>query len=217
MKNLLTCLLKISPQARTAFAIQTSFWLALFAIAPSACATAYVSAATGNWATTTTWTPNGTPGAADSVEILSGNVVTAAAGVTVGLVTIDSGGTLAIAASSSAGLVTNNGTLKIGTGTTARTLTITTNLVNNGTINGDTGLQNQILFNKSGGTTLWLGSGDISAGKILLGVAANINFAGTVTLNIGYAGSGLNVTLTDATTLGGNPVTGIQTTAETPG
>jgi subtilisin-like proprotein convertase family protein len=33
----------------------------------------------------------------------------------------------------------------------------------------------------------------------------------------GYAGSGLNVTLTDATTLGGNPVTGIQTTTETPG
>ena len=33
----------------------------------------------------------------------------------------------------------------------------------------------------------------------------------------GYAGSGLNVTLTDATTIGGNPVTGIQTTAETPG
>jgi len=33
----------------------------------------------------------------------------------------------------------------------------------------------------------------------------------------GYAGSGLNVTLTDTTTFGGNPVTGIQTTAETPG
>jgi subtilisin-like proprotein convertase family protein len=33
----------------------------------------------------------------------------------------------------------------------------------------------------------------------------------------GYAGSGLNVTLTDATTLGGNPVTGIQNTTETPG
>jgi len=33
----------------------------------------------------------------------------------------------------------------------------------------------------------------------------------------GYAGSGLNVTLTDATTYLGNPVTGIQTTAETPG
>jgi len=33
----------------------------------------------------------------------------------------------------------------------------------------------------------------------------------------GYAGSGLNITLTDATTLGGNPVTGIQTTTETPG
>ena len=33
----------------------------------------------------------------------------------------------------------------------------------------------------------------------------------------GYAGSGLNVTLTDATTLGGNPVTGIQSTTETPG
>ena len=33
----------------------------------------------------------------------------------------------------------------------------------------------------------------------------------------GYAGSGLNVTLTDATTYLGNQVTGIQTTAETPG
>jgi len=33
----------------------------------------------------------------------------------------------------------------------------------------------------------------------------------------GYAGSGLNVTLTDATTIGGNTVTGIQTTTETPG
>jgi len=33
----------------------------------------------------------------------------------------------------------------------------------------------------------------------------------------GYAGSGLNVTLTDATTLGGKSVTGIQTTAETLG
>ena len=206
MKNLLTCLLKISPQARTAFAIQTSFWLALFAIAPSACATAYVSAATGNWATTTTWTPNGTPGAADSVEILSGNVVTAAAGVTVGLVTIDSGGTLAIAASSSAGLVTNNGTLKIGTGTTARTLTITTNLVNNGTINGDTGLQNQILFNKSGGTTLWLGSGDISAGKILLGVAANttLNISGLTTAVTFRSGG------TMASTISGTLITGTQ-------
>lgn len=33
----------------------------------------------------------------------------------------------------------------------------------------------------------------------------------------GFAGSGLNVTLTDATTYNGNPVTGIQTTPETPG
>ena len=33
----------------------------------------------------------------------------------------------------------------------------------------------------------------------------------------GFAGSGLNITLTDATSIGGNPVTGIQTTAETPG
>lgn len=39
----------------------------------------------------------------------------------------------------------------------------------------------------------------------------------TISNPFGYAGSGLNVTLTDATTIGGNPVTGIQTTAETPG
>ena len=37
------------------------------------------------------------------------------------------------------------------------------------------------------------------------------------TFGFGYAGSGLNVTLTDATTIGGNSVTSIQTTAETPG
>ena len=169
MKYMLTSLLKTAPPSRTVFAIQAFCWLALFAIVPSAGATAYVSAGSGLWATTTIWTPNGTPGAADSVKIQTGNIVTNATAPTVGVVTIDSGGTFTVAASMTAGFVTNNGTLTIGIGTAARTLTLTGNLVNNGTINGDTSQQNVIAF---GGNSLWLGSGDISGGKILVSVTA---------------------------------------------
>ena len=203
MKNILPALLNPALPSRLAFAIPVC-WLALFAIAPSASATAYVSAGSGLWATTTTWTPNGTPGAADTVEILTGNIVTnATASQAVGVVTIDSGGIFKVAAAMTAGFVTNNGTLTVGTGTSARTLTLTNNLVNIGTINGDTSQANVIAF---GGTSRWLGSGDITGGKILVSVTA------AKTLDI----SGLTTPLTFknpgtlASTISGTLITGTQ-------
>lgn len=204
MKNILTSLLKIVLPSRTAFAIQAFCWLALFAIAPSASATAYVSNGSGLWATTTIWTPNGTPGTADTVEILTGNIVTnATASQAVRVVTIDSGGTFKVGASMTAGFVTNNGTLTIGTGSAARTLTLTNNLVNNATINGDTSQQNVIAF---GGNSLWLGSGDITGGKILVSVTAakTLDISG-LTTPLTFKSSG-----TMASTISGTLITGTQ-------
>ena len=203
MKNILTSLLKIALPSRLAFAIPVC-WLALSSIVPSASATAYVSAGSGLWATTTTWTPNGTPGAADTVKIQSGNIVTnATASQAVGVVTIDAGGTFTVAAATTAGFVTNNGTLTIGTGTSARTLTLTNNLVNNGTINGDTSQQNVIAF---GGTSRWLGSGDISGSKILVSVTAakTVDISG-LTTPLTFKSSG-----TLASTISGTLITGTQ-------
>jgi len=204
MKKFLTPLLKTARPSRLVFAIQAFCWLALFAIEPSARATAYVSNGSGLWATTTIWTPNGTPGAADSVRIQTGNIVTnATASQAVGVVTIDSGGAFTVAAATTAGFVTNNGTLTIGTGTSARTLTLTNNLVNNGTINGDTSQQNIIAF---GGYSLWLGSGDISGGKILVSVTAakTLDISG-LTTPLNFKSSG-----TMASTISGTLITGTQ-------
>ena len=204
MKNMFTSLLKTARPSRTAFAIQACCWLALFTTAPSARATAYVSNGSGLWATTTLWTPNGTPGAADSVRIQTGNIVTnATASQAVGVVTIDAGGTFKVGAATTAGFVTNNGTLTIGTGTSARTLTLTNNLVNNGTINGDTSQQNIIAF---GGSSRWLGSGDISGGKIQLSVTA------AKTLDISGLTTPLKfkITGTTASTVSGTLIAGSQ-------
>ena len=178
--------------------------LALLAFIPQAEATAYVSNNTGLWSTTTIWTPNGTPGAADTVKIQTGNIVTnSTASLTVGVVTIDAGGTLAINANTTVGTVTNNGTLTIGVGTAARTLTLTANFVNNGAINGNTSFLEQITF---GGSSLWLGSGDISGGKIQVTVTA------AKTLDISGLTSPLKfkTTGTFASTNSGTLITGTQ-------
>lgn len=204
MKNLLALLLKTVLQAPTKFAVAISL-LASLALAPSAGATAYVSTGSGAW-NTAIWSPVGTPGAGDSAEIAAGHTVSSVASLSVGLLVIDATGVFNIGNSMTAGTITNNGTLKIGLGTSARTLSITTNLVNNALINGDTGQQNQLQFN-GGGTSLWLGSGDITAGKIGVGVAVG------TTLDI----SGLTTTVTFRTTgtysstISGTLIAGIQT------
>ena len=161
MKNDLTPILKTAARLRRALAIVTCYWLTLAAFAPFARATAYVSNASGNLSTTTIWTPNGTPGLADTVEISSGNLVTNASGG-IGAVTIDSGGNYFVGTSHAVGAMLNNGTLTVGNNTTARTLTFKGNLTNNGLITTASSTPTHSLtFSNS----VWLGSGDISAVK----------------------------------------------------
>ncbi|HJV83169.1 DUF6701 domain-containing protein [Noviherbaspirillum sp.] len=67
-----------------------------------------------NWSDPLSWTNcNGTPGSGDSVTILNGHTINANVTVTVGAVTIDSGGTLNISSSNwtSNGIVSISGTL----------------------------------------------------------------------------------------------------------
>ena len=187
MKNIFTHLFKTRLPSPTKFAVAASS-LALLAFAPQADATAYVSTGSGAW-NTAIWSPAGTPGAGDSAEIAAGHTISSVASLNIGLLIIDATGVFNIGNSMTAGTITNNGTLHVGTGVSARTLSISTNLVNNALINGDTGQQNLIQFN-GGGTSLWLGSGDITAGKIGVSVASG------TTLDI----SGLTTTLTFKTT-----------------
>ena len=187
MKNIFTHLFKTRLPSPTKFAVAASS-LALLAFAPQADATAYVSTGSGAW-NTAIWSPADTPGAGDSAEIAAGHTISSVASLNIGLLIIDATGVFNIGNSMTAGTITNNGTLHVGTGVSARTLSISTNLVNNALINGDTGQQNLIQFN-GGGTSLWLGSGDITAGKIGVSVASG------TTLDI----SGLTTTLTFKTT-----------------
>ena len=171
----------------------TRFALLLFslALAASAHATAYVSNASGNLSTTTIWTPNGTPGASDTVEVKSGNLVTNnSSASTVGGVIVDSGGTFSVGASQTVGWVTNGGTFQIGNNTTARTLTIAGSITNRGTINtASTSPTHSIIFSAN---SSWVGSGDIS------GVKANVTINSAVTLDI----SGITNALTYKTSFG---------------
>jgi Fibronectin type III domain len=101
----------------------------------------------------TTWlTTTAIPTAADSAEIQGSSstiLVSSASSAKCGSLTIDAGGTL-----------------KMGSSSSQRILFIGGNLVNNGTITGDTTVGSpghQLEFTASG---TWSGSGDISGGKI---------------------------------------------------
>ena len=206
MKNKLAFVFRTTIQMRSALVLTTLCCLGFFAVALSARATAYVSAASGYVTNSATWNPVGVPGAGDSIEIQSPNIVTNnKSALSLGLATIDSGGTFTIAAATTVGSVTNKGTLTIGTGTSARTLNITNNLVNNGTISGDTGQQNQIEFSSTG-AAVWLGSGDVSGGKIQLWVynSATLDISGLTTA-LKFKSSG-----TVASTISGQLITGTQ-------
>jgi MSHA biogenesis protein MshQ len=94
--------------------------LAALALSAAAEAATCTSRASGNWNSTATWTCTGTPvvtrpGATDTAVIASPNTVTLNNSISVGSLTVNAGGTLADG---------------------GRTLTITGNLTNNGTISG---------------------------------------------------------------------------------
>ncbi len=64
-------------------------------VATVAAQTTYVSNSTGNWSTTTIWTPNGTPAGSDNVTIASGTTVTRSSALDItGSLTIEAGADL---------------------------------------------------------------------------------------------------------------------------
>ncbi|MCK9445651.1 hypothetical protein M0Q50_02020 [bacterium] len=113
----------------------------------------YVSNTSGPWETSTTWTPNGVPGASDDITISSGHIITYTgtliSGISSGasgIITVNVGGTLTITngfiqSAGSRSRFTNNGTLNIiangltqNQGSDSSTIDRTI-LTNNGTMN----------------------------------------------------------------------------------
>jgi autotransporter-associated beta strand protein len=174
MKNKLTSTKKNIIQFTRLPAIMAGCGLVLLALTPSALAqTAYVSSASGNFSTATIWTPNGTPGPSDTVEITGGTLVTnTGSAASVGSVTIDTAGTFALNASMTVGTLTNKGTLNLNANTTGRTLTLNGNFANTGSITGNSSGLDTIQFGNTSVTSLWLGSGDLSGAKCLIAVSA---------------------------------------------
>ena len=193
----------------------TCAWLALawfsLALAPSARATAYVSAGSGNLSAIT-WVPTGTPAAGDSIEIASGNLVTnTTSGLNLASVKIDSGGTFTLGAALTAGWLANNGTLSMNNNTTSRTLTIGGSFTNNGTIttgstgNGSPG--NQIAFSATG---YWVGSADLSAekGGVTVNSGATLDISGVTTSLKFRSSGGLSSTINGTLIVGTQGING---------
>lgn len=100
----------------------------------------YTSAGTGDWATATTWTPNGVPNAGDDVVIAAGHTVTVSSSQAALGVTINGTGVLVVSSTLAAGAsgitIDANGTLtNNGTVTNAGNLAVTSpgKFTNNGT------------------------------------------------------------------------------------
>ena len=123
-------------------------------------ATAYTTSGTGgSWETTTTWTPNGLPGQADTVEIKSGAAVYLDANESCGGLTIDFGGKIESPPNADTG---------------SYTLSMYGNLAaNNGSASFakyDSNSHSLTFRFKSGSIRSWTGSGDTSGGKFTVTV-----------------------------------------------
>jgi fibronectin type 3 domain-containing protein len=160
----------MKPQNRQELSLNL-FALLLFVFAPATWAATITSTASGGlWSATTTWSGGAVPGTADDVVIAttSGNQVQLNSSSTVLSVTINSGATLGL-----------------NDGATSRTLTLTGNLVNNGTITLGTGATTsptaKIVFSGAGRT--WTGSGDLSGVKCGLQVnsSGSLDISGLTT------------------------------------
>jgi fibronectin-binding autotransporter adhesin len=162
------------PRSRGAWTIAACCWLAFLASAPVVRAVDYGSSGSGDWATSTIWTPNGVPAAGDTVLIHNGHTVTTAAAAGADAITVDSGGTFIVGAATSTGWILNKGTLRIGAGTstTARTLSIGGSFTNYGPIiMGSTSPKHTIAFTADG---FWVGSGDLSSIKVAVKVNSGV-------------------------------------------
>ncbi len=148
----------------------------------TASAVNYTSRATGNWSTTTTWTPNGNPGAADNVTITSGFTVTLTAAAACASLTINSGATLATGnfqLTFNGNFVNNGGTFTCGSSAIVITNTATTQSIDDFTTTG------AITVSKTAGTATL--TGNVNAASLAFTGADNTTLA---------LGSGVTLTLT---------------------
>lgn len=104
----------------------------------------FISIATGNWSTPTTWDANAIPSPVDFVTVSTGHVVTID-GAGFGAADLIVNGTLAYGTVPTTFNVTGNltvntgGILNIFNGTTGKTLTVAKNIINDGTIDASVG------------------------------------------------------------------------------
>jgi len=113
----------------------------------------FISIATGNWGTATTWDANAVPTAGDNVTIANTHTVTIdAAAQAANNLLVQNGGILTYGATPTS-FVVNNLTVDLGglfnlfNGTTGKTLNVAGNILNNGRINTFVGTANQLVLN----------------------------------------------------------------------
>ena len=165
-------------------------------------ATDYVSNKTGNWATTTVWTPTGTPGVNDNVTIANGHTITLnTTTINIASLTIGGGtsGTLIFISTSLCTLsVSGNVTVSAGANFTgpasasSHILNIGGNLVNNGTINFAPSSTRIVLvtFNNTSVDQTYSGSGTATYRQVTLD-KGSVSRKVTCTSNASITGSGL--------------------------
>ncbi|MGN6556352.1 MAG: autotransporter-associated beta strand repeat-containing protein, partial [Verrucomicrobiota bacterium] len=137
--------------------VASAFSLLLLTCGTNTWATDYVSAVpSGNWNSTTTWSPAGVPTISDGVTILAGHFITN---------NVDTAGARWLT-------IEAGGGLRLGGTSNPRSFTLAGNFTNNGTLSGYTSGTTSFITNSANG--VWIGSGDTSAGKIAIIVKAGV-------------------------------------------
>ena len=171
-------------------------------------ATTFTSQASGNWNTTSTWSPNGTPTSSDDVIISSGYTVTLVTNQpSCRNLTINSGGTFTVSGSNGLdvyGSFTNNGTFNSSTGTMFFKSTSTGNTLS-GSLTGSGKKFCHVNFNGSGGGWSFSNDADVEGDLTFLAGAVtapsgNLNIAGSWQFSGGsFAHNNGTVTFTSTT------------------
>ena len=155
-------------------------------------ATDYTANRTGNWNSSTYWTPNGIPSSSDNVTIPSGITITINSTYSCNNVTINSGGILKSAAGVSftvKGNFTNSGTFTYSTGTvtfsgtTSQTISGVATTFYKLIVNNSTGII--LSVNTNVNNTLTMTSGNITTTGYILTLGTGTSSIGTLTYSTG--------------------------------
>ena len=162
-----------------------------------------VSAGTGLWSETSTWTANAVPDAAESVTIADGHVVTISSTLThSGTITVNTGGTLASNVTLTAnGNVNINGTFRLNSGSWA-TGTGTWNYGSGGTLSFQSGGS----YGVSSSHVYWPavnGPVNVTVGGVVANSALTLNSGANRTVSGTFATSGAVITNTATLTITG--------------